>query len=383
MRISASLPQGVTALLFDAARRRRRLEGRLVERLEEAGFSEVVLPIVDYLEPYEPLLTAASRGELYRFVDRDGELLALRADFTPMLARLLAPMLAAPTAAIVGPADPAGQPAPHRPPLELPLRLFYRGDVVRYEEERPGRQREFYQVGAELLGVPGIEAEGEMLNLFLTLLDAAAGEGEIRVVVGFAGALDRPLADAAAAGADPRRLTAALSRRERGPFAAGTGADAGWAATLRQVLERGVPERPEALGAEAASRLAEVGALARRAAADFPGIAVDLDLAELADQVLDPALVAALEAAPGDAAPAAVGGGEHAYYDGLVFRAYAGAVALPAGAGGRYDRLFRRLGCEVPAVGFSLGLDRLGNGRARVALGDPATTRTIGRGAGP
>lgn len=376
MRISASLPQGVTALLFAAARRRRALEGRLVDRLEEAGFSEVVLPIVDYLEPYEPLLTAASRGELYRFIDRDGELLALRADFTPMLARLLAPMLsAAPAAATRGPAAPAVEPAPSRPPLELPLRLFYRGDVVRYEEERPGRQREFYQVGAELLGVPGIEAEREMLRLFLALLEAAAGEGTVRVVVGFAGALDRSLAEAAAAGADPRRLAAALSRRERGPFAAATSGGAGWAATLRQVLERGVPERPEELGAEAAARLADVGALARRAAADFPAVAVDLDLAEFADQVLDPALESVLEAAPTGAAPA-TGGGERAYYDGLVFRAYAGAVALPAGAGGRYDRLFRRLGAEVPAVGFSLGLDRLGNGRrARLAPGDPAAGR--------
>ncbi|HEX6203702.1 MAG TPA: ATP phosphoribosyltransferase regulatory subunit, partial [Thermoanaerobaculia bacterium] len=206
MRISASLPQGVTALLFDAARRRRELEARLVGRLEEAGFEEVVLPVVDYLEPYEPLLTAARREELYRFIDRDGEVLALRADFTPMLARLLAPMLAAAPAA----APAAGS------PLALPLRLFYRGDVVRYEEERPGRQREFYQVGAELLGVPGVAAEREMLRLFLALLatTAAAGRG-VRVVVGFAGALDRPLAEAAAAGADPAALAAALSRRER------------------------------------------------------------------------------------------------------------------------------------------------------------------------
>jgi ATP phosphoribosyltransferase regulatory subunit len=286
-------------------------------------------------------------------------------------------LAAAPAAATPGPAAPAIEPGPRRPPLELPLRLFYRGDVVRYEEERPGRQREFYQVGAELLGVPGIDAEGEMLRLFLALLGAAAGEGTVRVVVGFAGALDRPLAEAAAAGEEPRRLAAALSRRERGPFAAGTAAGAGWATTLRQVLERGVPERPEALGAEAAVRLAEVGALARRAAADFPGIAVDLDLAEFADQVLDPALESILEAPPSGAAPAG-GSGERAYYDGIVFRAYAGAVALPAGAGGRYDRLFRRLGAEVPAVGFSLGLDRLGNGRrARVAPGDPAAGRAV------
>ncbi|HEX6203249.1 MAG TPA: ATP phosphoribosyltransferase regulatory subunit, partial [Thermoanaerobaculia bacterium] len=307
------------------------------------------------LEPYEPLLTAARREELYRFIDRDGEVLALRADFTPMLARLLAPMLAAAPAA----APAAGS------PLALPLRLFYRGDVVRYEEERPGRQREFYQVGAELLGVPGVAAEREMLRLFLALLatTAAAGRG-VRVVVGFAGALDRPLAEAAAAGADPAALAAALSRRERAAFSAAAAAGAGWARTLRGVLEEGVPAQAEELGEAAAARFAEVEELVAEMAAERPEMAIGLDLAELADQVLDPALEAAIAGAP-----AAAAAGERGYYDGLVFRAYAGAVALPAGAGGRYDRLFRRLGAEVPAVGFSLGLDRLGNGgRRRAAL---------------
>src|SRR3954471_1212488 len=145
MRVSAALPTGVAALLFESARRRRAAEERLVARFGEAGYAEVILPILDYLEPYEALLTPATRGELYRFVDRDGELLALRSDFTPMLARLLAPRLGS---------------------LALPLRLFYRGDVVRYGEERAGRQRELYQMGAELLGLPGIEAEHEMLRLF-------------------------------------------------------------------------------------------------------------------------------------------------------------------------------------------------------------------------
>jgi histidyl-tRNA synthetase len=42
-----------------------------------------------------------------------------------------------------------------------------------------------------------------------------------------------------------------------------------------------------------------------------------------------------------------------------VFRAYLGPSALPIGGGGRYDRLFRLLGADLPAVGFSLGLDRL------------------------
>jgi ATP phosphoribosyltransferase regulatory subunit len=314
MRVSAALPTGVAALLFESARRRRDAEERLVARLREAGYSEVILPILDYLEPYEAMLTPATRGELYRFIDRDGELLALRADFTPMLARLLAPRLAS---------------------LALPLRLYYRGDVVRYQEERAGRAREFYQLGAELLGLAGGQAEREVLRLFLELVTAGKVEG-LQVVLGFAGALDQLLL--AARGDDPLRLAAAVARRERGEVRrAGR--------TLLDVVENGVPGRAEDLGPEAAGRLLDLYSLRDELAAGFPGVLLTIDLAEFARNSLDPRLTA--------------GEGDRPYYDGLVFHAYAGRAALPVGGGGRYDRLFRALGAEVPAAGFSISLERL------------------------
>jgi ATP phosphoribosyltransferase regulatory subunit len=316
VRISAALPTGVAALLFESARRRRGAEERLVARLEAAGYGEVILPILDYLEPYESMLAASVRGELYRFVDRDGELLALRADFTPMLARLLAPRL---------------------PSLELPLRLYYRGDVIRYQEERAGRAREFYQVGAELLGLAGERAEREVLRLFLELATAIVeGDGGLQVVLGFAGALDDLLL-AAGVEAAPR-LAAAVARRERGEVR-----QAG--STLLAIVENGVPDRPEVLGAAAAKRLRALYALRDELAAAFPGVLLTIDLAEFACNSLDPRLAGS--------------DGDRPYYDGLVFHAYAGAAALPVGGGGRYDRLFRALGAEVPAVGFSLSLERL------------------------
>ncbi len=314
MRVSAALPTGVAALLFESARRRRDAEETLVARLREAGYAEVILPILDYLEPYEALLTPATRGELYRFVDRDGELLALRADFTPMLARLLAPRLGS---------------------LAMPLRLYYRGDVVRYQEERAGRAREFYQLGAELLGLPGGAAEREVLRLFLELVTAGRVEG-LQVVLGFAGALDRLLLEAP--GSDPPRLAAAVARRERGEVRrAGR--------TLLDVVENGVPDRAEDLGPEAAGRLIALKALRDELAAELPGVLLTIDLAEFARNSLDPRLTA--------------GEGDRPYYDGLVFHAYAGPAAIPVGGGGRYDRLFRALGAEVPAVGFSISLERL------------------------
>lgn len=313
MKVSAALPTGVTALLFDAARRRRALEARLAARLEEAGYAEVILPIVDYLEPYEPFLTAKNRRELYRLVDRDGETLALRADFTPMLARLLAPRL---------------------PALDLPLRVFYRGDVVRYQEERAGRQREFYQLGAELLGASGHDADAELLLRFLEVL--AAGEARpIQVVLSFAGALDRLLLTA---DRDPAELADAVHRRDRSRVAR-------LAPELLEIVERGVPADPSVLGPEAAERFERLRELAAELEREVPEVRLTLDLAEFAHQVLDHDLLATI--------------GDRAYYDGIVFRAYVGHRGLPIGAGGRYDGLFRQLGADVPAVGFSLGLERL------------------------
>lgn len=317
MKVTASLPTGVAAIFFDGARRRRHIEGQLVAQLEASGFGEVVLPVVDYLDPYEQMLSPTSRNELYRFVARDGSLLALRADFTPMLARLIAPRLAS---------------------MTLPLKLFYRGDVLRYQEARVGRERELYQVGGELLGLAGEDAEAAALEQCLGLLRQATDQ-PLRVVVGFAGALDRPLLD------HPRledlgleALVAAVGRRER------------WAARasepLLDVIETGVPRDPATLGRTAAGRLERMVSLVGDLGGRFDDVVLEIDLAEFADQALDPSLRRFV--------------GARAYYDGLVFRVFAGRAGLPVGSGGRYDGLFQALGGDgVTAAGFSIGVDRL------------------------
>ena len=149
----------------------------------------------------------------------------------------------------------------------------------------------------------------------------------------------------------PLRLAAAVARRERGRGAARRPhAPRAWWRTA-------CPDRPEDLGAEAAGRLRGLLALRDELAAVFPGALLTIDLAEFARNSLDPRL--------------AVAEGERPYYDGLVFHAYAGPAALPVGGGGRYDRLFRALGAEVPAVGFSLSLERLLESRAVIRLALP------------
>lgn len=330
MKVTASLPTGVAAIFFEGARRRRQLERSLVDRLEASGFDEVVLPVVDYLDPYEQMLSPTSREELYRFVSRDGALLALRSDFTPMLARLIAPRLAS---------------------MALPLKLFYRGDVLRYQEARVGRERELYQVGGELLaraGETGVGDRGDgdrgdgdeaaVLEHCLDLVRRVTDQ-PLRVVVGFAGALDALLlAHPQSSTGDLGALVQAVGRRERRV--------ARRSKPLLEVIEGGVPRDPSALGGAAASRLARIVSLVEGLRERSNGIDLEIDLAEFVDQALDPALQRFV--------------GPRAYYDGLVFRVFAGKAGLPIAGGGRYDSLFQALGGDgVTAAGFSIGVDRL------------------------
>ncbi len=333
MRLSSTLPAGVSALLFESAARLRRLEALLADELEACDFREAVLPMLDYFAPYEPLLPPAARAELYRFADRDGELLALRSDFTPMLARLL---------------------APHLEGLALPLRLFYRGEVVRCPERGARSEVEQHQIGGELLGraSEGLALEREAALVCARLLALASG-GRARLVLGLAGALDELLVAAVGPERAPE-LARAIARRERG---AARGAAAampaptpGVAEAIAEIVERGTPSDNRHLGERGATALARLESVRQELTRLDPAVEATIDLAEFADFTALSGTAAAADPGARDFRP---------YYDGLVMRAYLPGRARPVASGGRYDALFRRLGAEVAAVGFSLRLDAL------------------------
>jgi len=141
-------PTGARPLLIEETARRRRIESRFVSLLEDAGFAEIVLPIIDFAEPYTQVTERDAARQSYRFTDREGELVAIRSDFTPMVARALAPSLDS---------------------VQLPLRVFYRGDVIRCEATRLGTNREMFQIGAEIVGDGSTDADLETLQLVATI----------------------------------------------------------------------------------------------------------------------------------------------------------------------------------------------------------------------
>jgi ATP phosphoribosyltransferase len=338
-RPDPNLPRGVQAFLFDAAERRRKAEDSVVRRLQEAGLREVILPVLDFAAPYAGV-TAEGDERVYRFLDRQGNTLALRADFTPMAARVVAPRLGA---------------------LSGAVSLFYRGDVVRDEETGVGRRREFAQVGAERYGDGRPEADGEMLVLALSCLgDLPAAR--LRLTLGWAGLLERLLS------------ALAPGLRKDGADGAAQLASAASAARARHVTE--LETRLSAAGAApvAAAEAARALLVGFEPASDLfrspelAGAAAELARAVAIAKGARPGLPVAVDLADAPQAP---------YYTGLTFSVDAANGGGTIAGGGRYDGLLGRFGVAAPALGFCIGLETLG---AATEAGDTGARIAVGKG---
>jgi ATP phosphoribosyltransferase regulatory subunit len=302
-------PLGVRPILVDEAARRRLIESRIVERLEAQSFREIILPIIDFVAPYEEVLARDVQRRSYRFTDREGDLVSVRSDFTPMIARAIAPTLRA---------------------EEVPMRLFYRGDVIRAEATRLGATRELFQIGAELIGLSSIESDVEILTLAAQLL-AAAG---IRPVVTFSDVrIAAQLIESATSDEGERRdIRSALSDRRP--------ADLRFSASI-------APPTADLL------RRTATGTATIDDYAGYPPTAEIAERLRATEQALRSCSEGEFLATPDDIDES---GG---YYSGIRFRLFTPRSRVLVAQGGRYDGLYRRFGSDTPAIGFTLTVDHL------------------------
>jgi ATP phosphoribosyltransferase regulatory subunit len=335
------VPPGVQCFIGEEARRRRRIEETVLQVFEGWDYEEIIPPLFDYAEVFAG---EALAPKTYSFVGRDGSLLALRPDFTSLLAKIVAGRL-------------ADRPAP--------LRLYYSGEVLRYEPPKAGRQSELYQMGLEHLGGPSRAADAEVLAIAAECLEALGITGWV-LALGHVGVFGGLVAGCGLDGVDVE----ALRERVEGKDPAGVQALVERGRSPRQLMDALV--RLTTLGGGP-----EVLKEAARAFAFCPAAAAAVG--ELTD------IVDALGAA-GLGAHLAVDLGEVRgldYYTGFVFRAYAPGLGFEVGGGGRYDTLLGRFGRPMPAVGFMLGLDRVALLLERQGAGEARGTASAEAVSGP
>lgn len=114
------------------------------------GYEQYDVPLLEPVEVY-----AAKTGQeivneqSYSFTDRGGREVMIRPEMTPSVSRIV---------------------AARRQELAIPARLFSIANFMRYERPQRGREREFWQLNADLFGVEGAQADAEIIIMASALM---------------------------------------------------------------------------------------------------------------------------------------------------------------------------------------------------------------------
>ena len=310
------LPAGLADLLPPDAAREARAIDLAIERFAAFGYERVKPPLVEFEESLLGGPGAALAPQTFRLMDPVSQrMMGVRPDMTVQVARIAVTRLK------------------HEP---RPLRLSYGGNVIRVRGGALKPERQFAQVGTELIGVDSAEADAEAVLLAVDAL-RAIGVAELSVdlnlptLVAAVGAGLKLPADTL------RRVRRALDRKDEGGIAKALG-DARKAIDVFTGLlraagpaERGIAglaalKLPASAAAEAV-RLGDVVKLIHAADEDLP-------------VTLDPVEYRGLE-----------------YQTGVSFSVFALKGRHELARGGRYSAGYPEDGVSESATGFTLYMD--------------------------
>jgi len=312
------LPEHIADVLPAEARRLEELRRSLLEMAASYGFELVMPPLLEHLES---LLTGTGHAldlRTFKLVDQlSGRTLGVRADSTPQVARIDAHLL-----------NRSGV-----------TRLSYCGPVLHTLPAAPRATREPLQLGCEVYGHAGLEADLEVQELALDGLHAA-GLRELVIDLADARIVRGVLAGVPADGEAVSQVVSALAAKNRPALEA---LAAGFPADTREALLAlpGLYGGPSVLDEAARllpgrslvqAALADLRWLAQRLAVSHPEVRIGFDLADM---------------------------GGYQYYSGVRFAVYAPGASDAVLRGGRYDEVGAVFGRNRPAVGFSTDLKQL------------------------
>ena len=307
------LPEYIEDVLPAEAAQIESLRRSLLDLLDVHGYQLVMPPMLEYLES---LITGVGHDldlATFKVVDQlTGRLMGVRADITPQAARIDAHML-----------------------NNLGItRLCYAGSVLRTKPDGLAQTRQPMQLGAELFGHAGIEADIEIQCLMVKTLQAA-GVRALQIDFSHVGIFDSLMSKVQANDALKQSIYQALQSKDQTEVKAlAQDFDAeirealcrltelNGDASILVVAAKDLPKTPEIT--RALNDLTQVAT----ALADL-GVGLSFDLAELR--------------------------GYH-YHSGMVFAAYAQGCSGPLAFGGRYDEVGQAFGRARAATGFSLDL---------------------------
>ena len=327
------LPENIADILPSEARKIEDLRRILLDRFQAYGYELVMPPMLEYLDS---LLTGSGQDlnlKTFKLVDQiSGRTLGLRADMTPQVARIDAHLL-------------------NRQGV---TRLCYAGSILHTRAAAGSSSREQLQLGAEIYGHAGWEADLEIQALLNDVLNLSQ-VGEITLDMSHAGLLTAILGDFSPKPDSLDALYSALQTKDLpglnqvlldwpSEVKLAVLALANLSGSPKKVLEQARQNLPKTATVKAA--LDELERLCA-AVANLPNSPqLNLDLSDLKG---------------------------YQYHSGVMFAAYVEGLPVAIARGGRYDMVGKAFGRSRPATGFSLDIMTL----ARISKKDSRKTAIL------
>lgn len=318
------LPDGVADVLPEQAQVIEQMRRQALDFLAQRGYQLVYTPFIEYLESLSSLSTVNHDLDLvtFKLIDQiSGRLLGVRADMTPQVARIDA----------------------HVRPLEGVARYCYAGTILHTKPQGLAASRTPLQLGAELYGHQGIDADLEMIDSMLGVLALAGYQQQLHLDLGHVGLFRSLVKLAGLSTAEELQLSELYQRKALAELQQFTqtltmgedfyelGRLSGDLAALAQHLSSAVRNDPEFQAA-----FANLHTAVDQIRSRWPEVQVGIDVVELRS---------------------------YHYHTGLMFAAYGPNSAMPLAQGGRYDGIGEHFGRARPATGFSCDLYKLVAGR--------------------
>ena len=318
--------RGMNDYLPDDALKLRYVEQKTREIAQLYGYDEVITPLV---ESYELLATKAGeeiRHRMYTFNDMAGRKIALRAEFTPSIARLVATKMRT-------------QPKP--------LKLYCVGSLYRYDEPQFGRTREFWQANYEVMGTNNPEADAEIITLTSHLLDTV-GLRQHYLKIGHVGILRGILNQESISETQQNQIMQLLDKKQWNQ-ALTTAHSLNVSKQCLQTLKTLIETRGK-------NTSKTTHTIAQTVKSYETAVKATENLQEIIELTKHSNIKSEILIEAGFAR-----GLE--YYTGMIFEPYVPELertGLALGGGGRYDKLIELFGGEpTPAVGVAPGISRI------------------------
>ena len=312
-------PEGVRDIYNRECETKLTLQKKLETVLHLYGYQDIQTPTFEYDDVFRKEIGSTSTKELYRFFDREGNILALRPDITPSVARAAATLF-------------EGE--------ELPIRLCYVGNTFINHSSYQGRLKENTQMGAELIGLDSVEADAEMLAMVVDGMKKT-GLTEFQVNIGHVDFIQSLLEATGLEEEEKDGIWELIANRNY--FGVEEILDN---RSVRGSVKEAFRILPELVGGQE---------ILERAARIAPTVNARLALTRLQQIYRLLMIYKAEEHITFDLSMS----GSYGYYTGIIFRAYTYGTGDAVVRGGRYDHLLGKFGKNTPSIGFAIIVDEL------------------------